>query len=114
MILKDFECPSCGNEFEEFVTGDDGVACTRCGHKSHSVIRIAPAVQGCDSFNPHYDIQLGRYFASRAERQAHLKEKGMTSNGPDSPRKSTKLRPICSREQAENWCRGKTNLGDGK
>jgi putative FmdB family regulatory protein len=115
MLLKDFECSSCGNTFEDFVVGDDGVVCPRCGQPSRSVIHLsAPVVTGCDSFNPHYDIQLGQHFATREERTKFLQKEGKVSHGPDSPRKATKLRPLCTREQASQWEKGKTKLGDGK
>ena len=89
------------------IKGKHSCICRDCLDKIQPQSRNQSAsVQGCDSFNPHYDVQLGQHFNSREERHDYLTRKGLKSYGTDSPRESTKTRIICSKTQASNGERG--------
>lgn len=99
-VLKDFEC-KCGTR-EEYVDRDvSSFRCEKCKCHTKQVFMKAPGVQGCDSYNGHYDIQMGQYFASKEEKISWLKKTGREQvSGSSSPRRSSQDRIICSKSQA--------------
>ena len=54
-------------------------------------------------FNPHFDVTVGQYFGSLAEKRKYLGSKDMEDHGSASPRRSNKTRIICSRQQANKF-----------
>lgn len=101
MVLKDFEC-KCGISEHAVRTTDKQRWCGICHTYGKVVFTKSAAVHGCDSFNPHYDQQLGSFFKSKEEKQAFMKDKGFKQeSGSSSPRRSTNDRVICSSRQAK-------------
>lgn len=104
MILKEFEC-SCGKYFEEAVDMNDSQCkCPDCGGLADRTYRHAPIVKGADSFNPHYDDQVGLWFESAEHKKKVLKDNGFEQvSGPASPRKSNKTSIKMNKEQAKQF-----------
>lgn len=103
-ILKDFYCTDCDTTFEELVNNSVvNAPCIECGSASDRIFIKSAKVVGADCFNPHYDIQMGKYFKTKEQRQSFLKNKNYTSDGSDSPRKTSKTRVICSESQAKRF-----------
>lgn len=100
-IVKDVECPEHGKREQIISQAESAPACDECGKPT----KILPsfgvlAVIGADSFNAHYDIQLGRHFESQEHKAKVLQEMGrVQDSGTPSPRKSRKDRIIMSKEQ---------------
>jgi len=92
MPLYDFKCNICGDIKEEFHSIKDrhrSHPCI-CGGEYRLTILKSAAVHGCDSFNPHWDVQTGEYYETKEHKASCLKKLGWTqSDGPSSPRKST-------------------------
>jgi len=103
MILRDFKCQSCGILFEDFI--DRGQTQTDCecgGIASKAFITRAPAVLGCESFNPHFDIQLGAHFQSKEDKKSFLKKHDREQvSGLSSPRKTIGSSVVCTKEQGQ-------------
>lgn len=104
MVLKDFLCKQCG-EFEKLVAADAATTrCSDCGFTAQRVfLQSAPIVgEVRNSFNPHYDLQLGQHFASAEQKDNFLKKTGRIQySGASSPRKDSNTMFRCSREQAK-------------
>jgi hypothetical protein len=102
LILNSFLCSKCGLVSEELVKSKTKTVKCSCGGRAHRAYLKAPSVHGCDSFNPHYDLQLGKHFSSADEKRAFLKSVGkVQESGNLSPKKSTEDRVICSKEQSK-------------
>ena len=101
MVLKDFEC-SCGI-FEMSVNMDVVVMeCPKCNKESKMVFLKAPTLSGVESWNPHYDEQVGHFFETAERKEKFLKETGrVQTDGPSSPRKSNNSSHICSKKEAQ-------------
>lgn len=95
MIRHDFRCGKCQFVFE--VTFDSSLdfkrewPCQNCGGVAVQIWLRAPGLAGVEepstrgisrSFQPGYDIQSGRYFNSRSERDRYVKERGLVLMGP--------------------------------
>ena len=101
MILKDFKCAACEYIFESLVHIDDTTCICECGKKADIAYLRAPSVHGCDSFNSHFDYQVGEFFASKEEKTKFLKKHNREQiSGHDSPRKTNGSSIICSKQQA--------------
>lgn len=101
-VLKDFEC-KCGIREEYIEPTVNRLWCRDCKRYATHVFVKAPSVVGCDSYNPHYDIQMGQYFESKEQKDSWLKKTGREQiSGSSSPRRSTKDRMICSKSQARS------------
>lgn len=100
MILRDFKCEQCGKIFEDLVQSKVLELQCACGAIAHYTITKANLSNVVD-FNSHYDLQLGRHFESREEKNAFLKETGREQiSGYHSPRSSNKTNVICNKTQA--------------
>ena len=100
IVVKDIECPKCGIKEVSIESGIRDCRC-ECGLMAH-VLPCAPRVVGADSFNPHFDQQLGKHFDTAEEKKTFLRETGRDQvGGPPSPRKSNKSNIICTKEQAK-------------
>ena len=94
----DFQIVDTSNSLFEYPSS---VYCPECKNPaSFKGKSTAATVMGCDSFNPHYDKQLGKHFGTKEERDAHLKSKNLVGEGTSSPRISTPTRVICTNGQA--------------
>lgn len=101
MILKDFKCPNCGVKELMCESSETELLC-ECGSISHSVITKISTTSTNDSFNPHYDLQLGKHFSSKEEKKSFLKMTGRAQlSGPPSPRKSTTTSIMCNKSQSK-------------
>lgn len=102
LILRDFKCEDCSKVFEE-LTEQMNESCPECGGNSNMTITKA-SVQGCESFNPHFDQQAGQWFESKEHKNAVLKAMGRRQvSGNASPRESSKIRINMTRKQAEKF-----------
>ena len=68
-----------------------------CGGKAVKAWFKAPGLAGVSepgtrgltrTFHPGYDVQSGRFFESRSERDGYLKERGLVGLGPDEYRRT--------------------------
>ena len=99
MIIKDFECRN-GHVFESIVDSGKNVTKCSCGKRAERIFLKPHLCQGLESFNPHYDLQLGEYFPTAEHKKKFLKDKGWEQlSGPLSPRKSSVDREICTETQ---------------
>lgn len=106
-----FKCDKCGAQVNHIVFVDKtrvecdyDKVCSTCNGNLKGTIQAAPAIHGCDSFNPHYDSQLGEYVESKEHKAHLLKQYGLTQvAGMDSPRSGTKQTPVMSKDQARNY-----------
>lgn len=104
MVLHDFQCSKCDLVHEEYVSPEQvNTKCPSCQGKAKKIYLSVPKAVGLDEFNAHYDIQLGKYFSSADEKKKFLKDTGKLQEGTMSPRKSSRSRIICSREQAKRF-----------
>jgi hypothetical protein len=94
VIRHDFHDPKCGQTFEvTFACSSDfrrEVPCY-CGGTAHQVWLRAPGLAGVSepgtrgvsrSFEPGHDVQSGRWFNDRAERDRYVKGRGLELMGP--------------------------------
>lgn len=104
LILRDFKCLNCDEVFEGLVSsGELTTDCVQCGKVANNIIRKM-TVHGADSFNGHYDEQLGQWFESSEHKSKTLQKLGKNQDsGQDSPRKSNKSSIIMTREQARKF-----------
>lgn len=101
-ILKDLKCSHCNNTEEILVRQGEKVSCTKCGSTALKPLPAFAAVHGGDSFNPHYDWQMGKFFESKEQKEKTLASMGRVQlSGNPSPKKSTKDRIIMTKTQAE-------------
>lgn len=101
MIRHDFHCRDCGETqevgFATFIDFRREVPCL-CGGRAFQVWTRAPGLAGVSepgtrgiakSFNPgQYDVQAGRVFESRTERDKYVKSRGLVAMGADEYRRS--------------------------
>ena len=95
MIRHDFACTKCGMRFE--VTFDSSSdfrkewPCENCGGVAVQIWLQAPGLAGVEepstrgvarSFEPGWDVQSGKYFNTRAERDRYVKGRGLELMGP--------------------------------
>jgi len=105
------KCPSCNSETPSirgfFIDGEMTYKCKNCYNEN----KCLHTIQGCDSFVPHYDTQLGIHLESREHKQVVLKSLGLTQvSGSESPRQTEGMgRLVCSKDQYRNH---KHLLGD--
>ncbi len=94
--IFDFKCEECGNVFEE-MTKEKKATCS-CGGQSH-IYYTKSTVVGCDSFNPHYDLQLGQHFETKEQKEKYLKDTGRSqTSGHASPRTSNNTSIKCTKK----------------
>ena len=82
----------------KYIDGEMVWGCNKCmTSQTNSLIPI----KGCDTFNSHYDAQLGTFFESREQKSAYLKSKGLSQvSGTDSPRNTEgRGRLVCTKGQ---------------
>jgi len=100
MLRHDFKCKACGHQeevcFESYEEFSREVRCS-CGGQAVPIWTKAPGLAGCAepstrgverTFKPGYDIQAGRHFNDRAERDRYLKRRGLMALGPDEFKRS--------------------------
>jgi hypothetical protein len=114
----DFRCAKCGTVFETSMSFEQlrrELPC-RCGGVAVLAWLKAPGLAGVSepstrgitrTFTPGYDIQLGKTFADRAERDRYLKSRGLEAVGPDEWHRNQSSMP--SRQDSEPEFR---DLGD--
>ena len=94
MICYDFRCSKCGQDWEAiFASAADAVKLLPCdcGGEAHHVWKsFGPKgrMGGDKGIFPCYDIQAGRVFNDRKEKNAYLKSKGLVEMGPDEYKRS--------------------------
>jgi len=109
VILHDFRCAKCGFTFEvAFPSSLDfkrEIPCRNCEGVAVQIWLRAPGLAGVEepgtrgisrSFQPGYDVQSGRHFNTRADRDRYVKERGLVLMGPqewDRTRKAMPERP---------------------
>ena len=106
MIRHDFRCVKCGCTFEiSFASGDDfrrEWPCPTCAGSAIQVWLPAPGLAGVSepgtrgvsrSFEPGHDVQSGRYFNDRAERDRYVKGRGLELMGPKEWDRTMKAMP---------------------
>lgn len=106
MIRHDFKCTKCGMVAE--VTFDSSSdfrkewPCANCGGVAVQIWLRAPGLAGVEepstrgvsrSFEPGYDIQSGRYFNTRSERDRYVKARGLELMGPQEWDRTRKAMP---------------------
>ena len=81
------KCPKCGNEVVALQGRDcNGQVVYKCKNCVNTKMQL-PAILGCDTFQPHYDSQIGEWFESKEHKAAVLKEKGLYQlEGTASPK----------------------------
>jgi len=107
MPIYEYQCPVCGNYYEEYASLEDynkPLMC-ECGEYAERIIASAPAIINSDywsdtTYNPHYDAQLGKYFGTKEEKLNYLKSKNLTPIGSLSPKKSSLGMTKCTKEQS--------------
>lgn len=101
LILRDFKCIDCGEVFEDLTT-ELSARCA-CGGEAYYTIRKI-AVHGCDSFNSHYDEQIGQFFESAEQKKKILSDMGLKqTQGPPSPKNSNKTSIKMTKSQARKF-----------
>lgn len=102
LILKDFYCKICGRTFERMVKNNVRSQKCDCGRRCPATISVPKLeMSKVESFNPHYDYQLGEHFESAEHKMKVLEKLGKIQlGGTLSPRRSSKDRILCTREQA--------------
>ena len=99
-IAWDYRCRSCSAWQEKFFFTDEQVveslACV-CGGTAIRTWAKAPGLAGVSepgtrgitrTFHPGYDVQSGKFFETRTERDGYLKARGLVGLGPDEYRRS--------------------------
>jgi hypothetical protein len=101
--VRVFECSKCADVFEDLSEGKSTV-CT-CGGDAHQIWTPPKiAVHGCDSFNPHYDEQVGEWFETADHKKKVLKAIGREQvSGLASPKTSNKTSIKMTKEQAKKF-----------
>jgi len=101
-------CPNCKIDFKVQYDSKDifdypeYVRCPTCEIEAKVVGKDFVTIHGCDSFNPHYDTQMDKWFESADHKKSWMKKKGYTQvSGQLSPRESSNYMKICSREQGQ-------------
>jgi len=84
-------CPKCNKVTSRLVYSPlpkDTKYTSLCPDCINSLIpNKSPVIHNCDSFNPHYDAQLGEYFQSKEQKQHFLKiTNQQQASGTLSPR----------------------------
>lgn len=100
MIRHDYLCTSCGHTeevvFDDFSQFQKEIPCS-CGGRAVQVWLQAPGLAGVSepgsrgidrTFTPGYDIQSGRIFADRADRDKYLRERKLIALGPEEYKRS--------------------------
>lgn len=95
MIRHDYLCLKCGHSeevvFESFAEFRREIACT-CGGTAVQVWLQAPGLAGVSepgtrgvdrTFQPGYDVQAGRTFYDRSQRDAYLRKRKLIGLGPE-------------------------------
>jgi hypothetical protein len=95
MITHDLKCQSCGLLLRDIrLMSVKEVATLQCGrcHGRLGIIYLAfPGLLGVEtgsSFKSGYDVQLGKSFDSRSERDSYVRQKGLVAMGPDEYRRT--------------------------
>ena len=90
MIRHDLKCQNCGCLMRDIVLASakqvEEFECGQCGGNVSIVYLQFPGLLGLEtgsSFRPGYDVQLGKIFQSRSERDSHVKARGLVALGPD-------------------------------
>lgn len=98
---KTFKCSLCETIFDDLSEGTTEIC--PCGGEAHQVwMPPRIVVHGCDSFNPHYDEQVGQWFESADHKKKVLKALGKTQvSGPMSPRAEKKTSIPMSLDKAK-------------
>ena len=103
MIAWDFYCSKCRAWQEKFFYTRDEVVKTLdccCGGKAVKAWFKAPGLAGVSepgtrgitrTFQPGYDVQSGRFFGDRSERDGYLKQRGLIGLGPDEYRRTANV-----------------------
>lgn len=94
MPTHDFRCTKCGATWEVFMTIDQlrrELPCS-CGGVAVLTWLKAPGLGGVSepstrgvrpTFKPGFDVQLGRHFNTRSERDSYAKSRGLEIVGPE-------------------------------
>lgn len=105
MPIYTYKCLSCDQLSESIAkVGSEFAKCEQCSGNAKRVhIPTTFGFVGDSSthFNPHYDMQLGKWFESPEHKKKFLTDTGrVQTSGPLSPRGSSKSLKVCSKEQA--------------
>ena len=101
MPLYLYQCRYCGKEIEQYLKVEERHQSPECCGLKMNMLFTPPNIHGCDSFNQHYDLSLGKHFESKEEKKQFLAKEGMEQlNGAYSPKESTKQQTICSKSAA--------------
>lgn len=105
MILNDYRCNECGRVTESLEpSGTYTIQCPTCLNQAHLTITKTNLSSDVDSFNPHYDLQLGEHFQTASEKKRFLERTGRKQeSGSLSPKKSGSGRYICTKSQAKGF-----------
>jgi len=111
VIRHDFKCAKCGNIFVvAFDSSEDFQRtwpCLTCGGNANQIWLQAPGLAGVEepgtrgvsrSFEPGHDVQSGRFFNTRAERDRYVKGRGLELMGPKEWDRTFKALPSGPRE----------------
>ena len=101
MISHNFKCRECDTVFENLIKSGNKTTKCECKGTADIVYLKAPSIHGCDSFNPHFDYQMGEFFGSQKEKESFLDRNDRTQvSGMPSPRITNGSSIICSKTQA--------------
>jgi hypothetical protein len=106
VIRHDFRCTKCKFQFEVVFDCSDAFRrewpCVNCSGVAHQVWLRAPGLAGVSepstrgvsrSFEPGWDVQSGKYFNDRAERDKYVKGRGLELMGPKEWDRTMKALP---------------------
>ena len=107
MPMYEYQCPICGQYYEEFASLEDynkPITC-ECGEEAVRIIGSAPAIDTSNlegNFTPYYDGQLDQHFQSKSQKDKWLKDNGYTQvSGPSCPQEDKPGNFRCTESQAK-------------